>query len=153
MSLRLLKFLGLVGVLVTSVGASLPCSCVPVTVEFTYDEITPPSGATSNPTVSISAVGTEEHKIGISYTPEAWLEKQQGQAWQQVQDTAYQAGPWGPVGDCNEERTFTLQFDPVNLDEGENRFRICIHIPPVFEELEYQEFWFYSDELTYTYTP
>lgn len=150
---RLPRLLGLAVVLMTSVGASLPCSCQPVTVDFTYEQVAPTSGPTSDPTVSISADGIEEHTIGISYAPEAWLEKWQGQGWQVVQTTDYQAGEWAPEGECNETRAFSLQFDPVDLNAGENRFRVCIHIPPVFEELEYQEFWFYCDELTYTYTP
>ena len=96
-------------------------------------------------------MGTDERTVGISYEPHSYLQRKSGATWVTVAEIYWwPGGAWRPSEPCHEIRDFELNFEPVALVPGENRFRIFVYIP---ECEEYHEDWIYSEEFVYTYVP
>ena len=156
MSIRVLKFLALSGVLLTATGAEVCLGpCDPKYVYVTLDEFDPANGTVvSTPTMTMTFIGTEEFTVKVARyadpTISACLCKWDGDGW-----TGLPAEPdWeisGAVqnGRCSFIRDVSVTFEDVALDVGANRFRVVMEIYGI----DFNMGTSYSEEVTYTYQP
>ncbi len=151
----LLKCLALLGILLTATAVDCLGPCAPEYVHITLRDVDPADGTVvAQDTITFTVSGTEEVTARMFYQGYSldWadLERFNGTHWVHVgQIQSWDKGSWEPAGTCSDIRSIAMTFEDVALEPGQNRFRVAMWITAS----DVNDYWLYSDEVTYVYQP